>query len=88
MFEYFRVGKPILAITPEDGAVAELIAYTQSGWVADETNISKIKAIIKENFLTWKTQKTNIKPKNIKEFERKNLTKKLSEILNKAIGNE
>jgi glycosyltransferase involved in cell wall biosynthesis len=86
LFEYFRAGKPILAIAPEEGAVAELIQQTNSGSVCNEDNISGIKNVIKQNYLNWKNHIPIPTPKNITQFERKKLTKTLSEILYKAIN--
>lgn len=86
LFEYFRAGKPILAIAPEDGAVGELIQQTNSGVVCNEDNISGIKDTIKRFYLNWKKNSPALIPEHIDYFERKNLTKKLSEILYKAIN--
>ncbi len=79
--------KPILAIGPENGAVADLLNETNAGKIAHQNNLTKIKEIFLEYFFKWKNNENIYNPniEQINKYERKNATKKLSEIFNQII---
>ncbi len=82
VFEYLGTKRPILAICPTDGAVADIIKKTNSGLVAHQSEIARIA----ENFLTllniWNSNASLIPNYDeIKKYERRAHTKKLAEIL-------
>lgn len=82
VFEYLNANRPILAIAPEDGDLANLISTTKSGFVVDFNNKSKLKDLILELYQKFKsTDGLTIQSENINQFHRKNLTKKVSEII-------
>ena len=78
-FEYLSAGAPILAIGPVDGDLAQILNETQAGYISDfndETTLQK-------NILSlFENQHITRYEAAIKNYSRKNLTKKLSEILN------
>jgi glycosyltransferase involved in cell wall biosynthesis len=78
-FEYLSAGAPILAIGPVDGDLAQILNETKAGYISDfndETTLQK-------NILSlFENQHITRNETAIKNYSRKNLTKKLSEILN------
>lgn len=78
IFEYMMSGSPILAIGPEDGDLANLLAETNAGKICDFNNERRLKEIILDLFL--KTDLTTINA-NIEKYSRRSLTKQLVQIL-------
>lgn len=87
VYEYVGVEKPILAIAPQDSAIADLMRETESGKIAHQSEISKIADIFYEYFQNWKSKNSNYKPKLelIRSYERKNAAKQLAELLDTII---
>jgi glycosyltransferase involved in cell wall biosynthesis len=79
-FEYLASGVPILAIGPTDGDLAELLKATTSGLIAGFQDEKKIKENILELF---GGMKLNFNVEEIKKYSRGELTRKLSDSLNK-----
>lgn len=82
VFEYLMVKRPILAIGPTDGDLAEIINETQSGVMVDFHDKQQLKEQILELYTKFKEQKLVIHSKNLKQYHRKELTKDVSEIIN------
>jgi glycosyltransferase involved in cell wall biosynthesis len=78
-FEYLSAGAPILAIGPTDGDLALILKETKAGKISDFKDTHSLKENVYELF---KSQKLNRNEEEIKKYSRKNLTKKLVEILN------
>jgi len=80
IFEYIAVKRPILAIVPTDGEAARLITENNFGLVAPQYDIQEIKRVIYQLFTLWKGDKlkVNTDDDKIRQFERKELTRKLS----------
>ena len=88
IFDYLRLGKPILAIVPEDGDAAKIIREAKAGFILSH-NPEKMKEQLKNIFEDWKKGKfKDFHPdwEYIAQFERKKLTKRLANIFNKVIG--
>ncbi len=87
IFEYMNSGVPVMALLPDKGVAADLMRKTGIGRTADTDNIPGIK----ENFLCfyndWLKGDMSISPDHelIKRFERRELTKELSEIFNSLL---
>ena len=83
VYEYIGVKKPIIAIAPANSAIAALMAETRSGLSAHQSEIEKIAGIIKFYYLNWKENNNDFNPNAdaIKQYERREAAKKLSEIL-------
>ena len=87
VYEYIGTMKPVLAIAPEEGAIASLIYETKSGIVAHQSNPEGIA----EGFLQLYndyingTHSIQQDEKAIARYERRNVTKELSTILNSLI---
>jgi len=82
IFEYLMVKRPILAIAPKNGDLAEIIQKTTSGFVIDFEERGLLKKTILNSYSKFKQQKLTVDSKNIEQFHRKELTKKVSEIIN------
>ena len=83
VFEYLNTNRPILALVPEKGVAAQLLRETQTGWIADIQDTSKIKQNIKQLYQKWNNREEMITPDRnvIQQYERKMLTKKLAQVL-------
>ena len=83
VFEYMGSKRPIITLAPE-GAVAKIIRDTECGMVAGSKDIESIKEI----FYSYYTKYLNnnltsiVSEDKIKQYERKEITKKLVGIFN------
>jgi len=82
IFEYLMAKRPILAIAPSDGDLAEIISKTDSGFVVGFNEKDQLKKTILDLYFRFKLGKLAIESKNITQFHRKELTKQVSEIIN------
>ena len=82
IFEYLVSGRPILAIGPEDGDLANILKETDTGVISDFNNKTKLKHHIKEYYQRFTHKNLYTKPKNTGDYSRKNLTGKLADFLN------
>jgi glycosyltransferase involved in cell wall biosynthesis len=87
LYEYLGARKPILASAPLDGAAARVIRETGTGATFDPQDISGLKNSIWDFFQRKKedTLKEFSKEK-VERFERKHLTKNLSELFERALA--
>ena len=81
LFEYLTAKRPILAIGPENGDLSEILKSTNAGVIVDFNNEVKLKLEISKLYHQYKEGKLKVNSKNIEQFHRKVLTKKLSEII-------
>ncbi|MHB8481165.1 MAG: glycosyltransferase [Nitrospiria bacterium] len=80
-FEYLCAGRNILCFARE-GATADLIRQTKSGVVVDPYDVAAIKSAMKDLYLFWK-KGTNLNHQfDIRCFERRELTRQLSQLFN------
>jgi len=82
IFEYLRAKRPLLAIAPHHGDLAQIINETHSGKLIDFKDKEHLKKVILEYFNLFKKQSLVVSSQNISQYHRKNLTKRLVEILN------
>lgn len=82
IFEYLMAKRPILAIAPVDGDLAEIINRTNSGSVVGFNEKERLKKSILDLYLKFKKGKLKVDSKEILQFHRRELTKKVSEIIN------
>jgi hypothetical protein len=85
IFEYLQANRPILAIGPTDGDLAEIISNTNSGIVIDFEDSSNLKEQILNLYSKFKNNSLNVETKNIKQYHRKELTKQLVQVINEVI---
>ncbi|CAI3671597.1 putative glycosyl transferase [Clostridium neonatale] len=85
VFEYLRLRKPVLSISPKGSLVEKLLHETECGINAEYSDIETIEKIILNYYNSWlKGNKIKVGAKNIERYERKELTKKLVEIFNEV----
>jgi len=82
LFEYMASNRPILALGPKGSDIEPLIISTQTGSFFDYFQEKEIKKRISSWFNTYKNGSLVIDSKGVEAFSRKNLTKKLAELLN------
>lgn len=85
IFEYLMAKRPILAIAPINGDVSEIINETNSGIIIDFADKIGLKKAILELYAKFKLGNLIVESKNITQFHRKELTKKVSELIYKII---
>ncbi len=87
-FEYIASGKPILALVPPKGAAADLIRKTNTGIVVASEDIAAIRDVVLDLYLRWKEGRLQIHPnwEEICQYEAKNLSKSLSEVLDRVLA--
>ncbi len=83
IFEYLLAKRPVICIGPVDGDAAHVINETNAGEVVNYDDTKKMKAILLQYYQLFKVGKLNSESKNVEKYSRKNLTKQLSNILNK-----
>ncbi|MGM5630864.1 glycosyltransferase [Apibacter raozihei] len=83
LFEYLATGKTILSIGPKDSDVSKIINYTQTGEHFTYDEIDSLKFFLLSEYEKWKNQIYPITSEKINDFHRKNLTKKLVQIIKK-----
>ncbi len=83
VYEYIGVKKPIIAIAPPNSAIAALIAETNSGSVAHQSEIEKIAGIFLDLYLSWKEGRQIFNPNlnAVKKYERRQAARKLADLL-------
>ncbi len=82
VYEYLRAKRPILAIAPIDGDLAEIIDETQSGLVIDFEDYEGLKKAILIYFKHFLMGELNIESENIEKYHRKHLTEQLVNLIN------
>lgn len=87
IFEYLRLKKPILSISPKNSVVEHLLFSTNCGKNFEYDDIYNITNYIKNLYDKWNNNdsKFNRKEEEIKKFNRKFLTQNLSNIFNSLI---
>ncbi|MEN8124173.1 MAG: glycosyltransferase family 4 protein [Bacteroidota bacterium] len=81
IFEYLQANRPILAIAPQDGDLAEIIKKTNSGFVIEFGDEENLKEIILNLYKKYKERNLITETQNIAQYHRKNLTEKLVEVI-------
>lgn len=81
-FEYIGARRPIIALAPE-GAIAELIRETQSGYVARNRDIVGIKSAFLECYTKYGYHRHEFQPDKsaMTKYERKEITRQLATLL-------
>ncbi len=87
IFEYMSARRPVLAIGPTDGDLAEIVRQTQCGTVIDFEDEKKMRNTIQELYRSFRTNELKVNPGNIEKYHRKNLTGDLAAILKEMTDN-
>jgi hypothetical protein len=86
LFEYLAAKRPIFAIGPKGSDIEGILIETEAGKYFDSFRESELKTNILNLYQSFKTGKLEINSKNIDQYSRKNLTKKLAEVINATIS--
>jgi len=85
-FEYLRVGRPILALTPE-GATSDLLKEIDHCWVVNPSDGARLRNAVLGLYQEWRAApEAVVVARNIEHFERGNLTAGLAQILHELDG--
>ena len=85
LFEYLQANRPILAIAPPEGDLAEIINTTKAGRVVGFDDEETLKKEILEMYKAYKKHKLVVNSKSIEQYHRKNLTAQLADVIKKLI---
>lgn len=81
IFEYLATGKPIVSFGPKDSDVKKILEETNAGKHFSYEDSLDLKLFILGKYQEWKSGKITSDTQNIEKFSRRNLTERLSEIL-------
>lgn len=81
LFEYLATGKKIISFGPKDADVKTILDKTKAGKHFDYDDNLEIQEFIFSLYEEWKSGKAIGNSANINEFSRRELTKKLAELL-------
>ena len=82
IYEYLGAKVPVLGIGPIEGEAAKILQNTNAGQMFDYTDKKGIIEFVKREYGNWINKIEFISSKSINEFNRKEQTKKLAEVLN------
>ena len=85
IFEYLATGKTILSFGPKDADVEKILNETKAGKHFGYEEKENLKKFILESYQNWKSGSLNQNAENIEQFSRKNLTKKLVDLMNENL---
>lgn len=86
IFEYLRMCKPIISLSPAGGLVEKLLVDTQRGYNCEMDDVESIKSTVLRLYSKWYQGSEDLYPlTKIKKFDRRHLTNKLSQVLNDVI---
>ncbi len=86
IFEYLAARRPILAIGPTDGDVADILDKTKAGVISDFNDPVTLKKNILNYFDMFIRKKLKINSENIEKYNRRELTRRLCEILDQNLN--
>ena len=87
VYTYLRLGKPILALVPEEGDAARVVREAKAGFILS-FNPEEMKRQLKEIFGRWrKGEFMDFQPDReyIKQFEQKKLTEQIVKVFNEVV---
>ncbi len=88
VYEYIGVHRPVIAVGPEDGAIARLLNETHAGDIAHQSELQKQADIFEKHYNEWLGGEKSYSPDldKIKTYERREAAKKLAEIADELIN--
>jgi glycosyltransferase involved in cell wall biosynthesis len=85
-FEYLAAARPILAIGPVKGDVADILLNSNAGKIVDFNDKTGLKATLLEFYSKYKDNQLNLTPEGINQYSRYELTRRLVEEMNILSG--
>jgi hypothetical protein len=88
VYEYIGTLKPVIAIAPAQGAIADLIAETSAGIVAHQSDIPGIERAIHTLYVDYYRGHRTVVPNEeaIRRYERKNVTRELADLFDSLVS--
>jgi len=81
LFEYLYAGRPIIALGPEGSDIEGIINETRSGRFFNYSEKEQLKEQLLQYFDDYLNDNLNVDSENIKKYSRRELTKKMVEIV-------
>lgn len=85
LFEYLAAKRPIIAIGPKDSDVEAIISETSSGTYFNYSEEQKLKKLLLSHFEAFLQGELKVNSQNILKYSRRELTYKMSELLQRMI---
>jgi glycosyltransferase involved in cell wall biosynthesis len=85
-FEYLSARRPILAIGPVNGDASVILDESGAGKMFDYDDSISLKEYVLSLFDLYSQRKLSVKNNSTEKYSRKNLTRELTELLNKVIA--
>ncbi len=84
-FEYLASGRPIFAICPSEGDLAQILEESQAGFISEYDDLEQIKKVVLMMYDKYLNNDLNNNPIGIGKYSRKHLTGQLADVLNKMM---
>jgi glycosyltransferase involved in cell wall biosynthesis len=81
-FEYLAAARPVLAIGPTEGDVADILRGSNAGTIVDFADAAGLKKTILDYYSKFCLHQLNVSPEGINRYSRYELTRKLAETMN------
>jgi glycosyltransferase involved in cell wall biosynthesis len=81
LFEYLRVGRPVLALVPS-GATAEVLRRTGGGWIVDPSDADGLRDTLISAYQAWATDRLDswiVDQSKLEQFRRERLAETLAQ---------
>lgn len=87
VFEYIRMGVPILSFSLESGAIGQLLSETNTGKNVDYDNVAEMAEYLLQLYQAWENGQALLQSdwKAINKYSRENLTRKLAKIFDRLL---
>lgn len=85
LFEYMAAGRPVLAIGPRDGEMADILLETGAGVVFDFNDVNEIKHYIVSAYEQFKKGTLTVESRNVSAYSRKELTRRLAMAMEQVV---
>ena len=81
LFEYMAAKRPILGVGPKNWEVADIVTSTKSGCIFEHSDDIALKNVLLDWFAQFQKGELSVSSKNIEEYSRRELTRKLAEYI-------
>ncbi|MHC1703202.1 MAG: glycosyltransferase family 4 protein [Tenuifilaceae bacterium] len=88
IFEYLAANRPIIAVGPVGGDLDILLSETGTGMMLPYNSESEIYEGLKWFWEEYKLDWSNFNPQNIDQFSRKNLSKRMAELMDDLVKHQ